>query len=192
MLQDVLDLDELKPERIRGLKRVEYEQLVKLGAFDDEDVELLRGMVVTMTREGVEHASLFEWLTRRLIRSLDDSYRVRPSLPFAVSDDSEPRPDLLVSRGDFPRHPETALLVIEVSKTTLRKDRKIKLPIYAEGIVPEYWIFDISDEDDCKVIVYTEPTASGYAKVLELRTGTLKPLHVPIEIPLAEVPGFHH
>jgi Uma2 family endonuclease len=195
MVQDMLDLDELKPERIRGLKRVEYEQLAKLGAFDDEKVELLRGMVVTMSPQGLEHRSLVRWLTRRLIESLDRGYAVDPALPFAVSDDSEPEPDFLVSHAtgeDFPEHPTTALLVIEISNNSLRKDRKVKMPIYAEGGVPEYWIFDVSNEDDFKVLVHTEPTPSGYAKVVALRTGTLKPLHLPLEISLADVPGFRH
>jgi Uma2 family endonuclease len=38
-------LIEFAPERIRGLKRVEYERLAETGAFVDERIELLRGVM---------------------------------------------------------------------------------------------------------------------------------------------------
>ena len=37
----MLDVSLLFPERPRGLKRVEYERLVSLGAFEEEKVELV-------------------------------------------------------------------------------------------------------------------------------------------------------
>jgi Uma2 family endonuclease len=35
------------------------------------------------------------------------------------------------------------LLVVEVSQTSLRFDRKRKLPLYARHGIPEYWIVDV-------------------------------------------------
>ena len=52
MLGSMLDLDDLrdiKPGFIRPISRDEYWQLAKLGAFEDENVELLRGVIVTMS-----------------------------------------------------------------------------------------------------------------------------------------------
>src|SRR5262249_54390231 len=38
-------LTELPPERVRPLKRVEYERLVEAGFFEDEQIELLNGVI---------------------------------------------------------------------------------------------------------------------------------------------------
>ena len=45
---------------------------------------------------------------------------------------------------DYADHPTTALLVIEVSDTTLRLDRR-KAGLYASAGVPEYWIVNLID-----------------------------------------------
>lgn len=191
MLQSVLDLDDIKPDGLRPLRRREYDELVDLGVFDDEKIELLRGVLVTMSPQGSPHARMVVWLNRRLIMALDPTWEVRPGLPYAASDDSEPEPDLLVTRDDPTRedHPSSALLVIEVSNSSLRKDRRIKLPIYAEAGVPEYWIVDVSQPDQVSVEVHTEPTADGYATSTTLRDGdVLRPRHVPIEIAVGDLP----
>jgi len=72
---------------------------------------------------------------------------VRIQLPFALDDRSEPEPDVAVVPG-HPReyrdaHPERALLLCEVSGTTLAYDRGPKLRAYARAGIPEYWILDL-------------------------------------------------
>ena len=54
-----------------------------------------------------------------------------------------PEPDFaLVPKVGRPSpHPQKALLLIEVSSSSLRLDRKVKAPLYAEA---EYWIVDVS------------------------------------------------
>ena len=181
------DLDGITP---RPLLRVEYDKLVELGVFDDENVELLRGRIVRMSPEGLPHAAVSVWLTRRLIRGLDDEFVVRPDKSFAANDDSQPEPDFVVTRED-PRlaHPSTALLVIEVSHSSLRKDRGIKRQLYAEVGVPEYWIIDVSEAGKLSVEVHTEPTPHGFARMVTLRDAdVLRPHVLPIEIAMADVP----
>jgi Uma2 family endonuclease len=62
---------------------------------------------------------------------------------------SEPQPDLavLLSRKDFyqERHPlpPDTLLVIEVSDSSLRFDRDVKVPLYAQSRIPEVWVVDL-------------------------------------------------
>ena len=56
-------------------------------------------------------------------------------------DDTElPQPDVMLVENKFyfdhPR-PENVYLVVEVSDTTLRKDKMLKLPLYARSEVPE-------------------------------------------------------
>lgn len=190
MLEPMLDLEDLKPAGLRPLWRREYDQLVELGVFEDEKLELLRGQLVTMSPEGWQHTEIGQWLLRRLIRALDPAFEVRHAAPFAASDDSEPEPDLFVGKPQPGRraHPSEALLLIEVSASSIRKDRTIKRALYAEIGVPEYWIIDITRGAPV-VEVYTQPTSTGYAKVTMHRDGdVLRPRHVPIEIAVADLP----
>ena len=63
---------------------------------------------------------------------------------------SEPEPDLvlLAPSADFYRSElasgTDALLVIEISDSTLRYDRDRKVPLYARHGVPEVWIVDVA------------------------------------------------
>jgi Uma2 family endonuclease len=179
------------PNGIRPLMRSEYDQLVELGVFEDEKIELLRGMLVTMSPEGWQHTEVGHWLFRRLVRALGDEFEVRLAAPFAASDDSEPEPDLFVGRTPQDKrraHPGHALLLVEVSDSSIRKDRKIKKELYAEVGVPEYWIIDITNGVPV-VEVYTEPSSNGYGKLVTLRDGDiLRPVSIPIEIAVADLP----
>ena len=69
---------------------------------------------------------------------------VRVRQPFAALELSEPEPDLaLVARADYgSAHPERAYLIVEVAESSLARDRGVKLRIYADCGVPEYWIVD--------------------------------------------------
>ncbi len=189
--QAMLDPNLLAPDGVRKLNRSEYDKLVALGMFEDERVELLRGVVVTMSPQGGPHATISSWLVERLIRLLDESFDVRGHCPFAASEDSEPEPDVSVSRrvsGSL-AHPQSALLLIEVAESSIKKDRKVKAPIYGESHVPEYWIVDISG-DDLIIYVHTQPTADGYRRVDTLRDGdVLRPAKLPgVAIAVLDIP----
>lgn len=189
MLADMFHPDLVAPQRLRPLSRTEYDLLVAAGQFGDEKLELLRGALVTMSPQKSPHARAVEWVSNELRLSLDRSYSVRTQLPFAADDSSEPEPDVAVVRRDYARvdHPGEALLLVEVADTSLRKDRGLKLTIYAEAKVPEYWIVDVTEHT---VTVYTEPTGDRYATVATLGDGdTLRPTLLPtVALPVAELP----
>ena len=150
-------------EVIRPLRRVEYDQLVALGAFEDERIELLDGALVAMSPVGAPHCSAVQKLTKLLVLALVGRAEVRPQLAFAALEYSEPEPDLaVVPLGDYDtEHPAQAHLIIEVAESSLAKDRGRKLRLYAACGIPEYWIVNLCDR--C-IEVYTEPVASGYAQ----------------------------
>ena len=133
-------------ERLRPLKVSEYVALAKLGAFENERVELLRGRVVRMAPQGEEHAWVVQTLNSLLVERFGRWAAVRPGLPLEASEDSMPEPDFaLAPKSSRPGpHPQKALLLIEVSHSSLRLDRKVKAPLYAEGGSPEYWIVDVA------------------------------------------------
>jgi Uma2 family endonuclease len=174
---------------VRPLLRREYEQLVELGAFEDERVELLRGVLVEMSPQGEPHARISAWFAQHLIKALDiERYDVRTHSPFAATDDSMPEPDVSISpRSAVYAPPSKALLLIEVTGSSATKDRVIKREIYAEAGVPEYWIVDLAEKT---VDVLTRPGPAGYAKVARFAPGdVLRPRKLPrVTIPVAAVP----
>jgi Uma2 family endonuclease len=165
-----LDVRELAPERVRPLRREEYERLAELGRFEDERVELLDGMLVVMTPPGPPHASAVDRLTRLLLLAVGDRAVVRVQNPLALSDLSEPDPDLaVVPPGDYvDAHPQTAWLVVEVAHESLNKDRRIKTALYAAAGIAEYWIVDIAGR---RIEVYKDPRAGRYTSVESRQPG---------------------
>lgn len=151
-----LDLGEV----LRPIEVVEYHRMIEAGILRAEErVELIEGMIVTMPRCAPAHALAIEVLNRALVRAAADDLRVRPQLPLTVAPRSEPEPDLAVVRGGYgDRHPQTALLVIEVAGTSARIDRGAKLAVYARAAIPEYWIVDVARRE---VEVLREPDAAA-------------------------------
>jgi Uma2 family endonuclease len=178
------------PERVRPLRRVEYERMAELGLFGEEKIELLRGFLVAMGPQGTWHAAAVQCLTH-LMFPLVTSGRaaVRVQLPFAAGDSSEPEPDLaLVPPGTYrDHHPSTAFLVIEVSDSSLAADRG-KAEIYAASGVSEYWIVDAAN---AVVEVHAEPVAGAYSRVTLHRAGAvISPSAFPeLAVPVTDVVG---
>jgi Uma2 family endonuclease len=160
--------------RVRPLRRAEYDVLVEHGMLTEEDrIELLDGELVAMSPQNAPHAGLVEALTERLVPALAGIARVRVQLPLAAGEHSEPEPDIAIVPPDEPRdrHPERALLVIEVADATVRLDLVRKARIYAAAGVPTYWVIDIGDG---VVHVHTDPAETGYGAVT--RHGPDEPL----------------
>ena len=174
---DALDLASF--DRFRPLKRSEYDKLVDLGAFEDEHIELIHGILVPMSPAKPPHAYCVDELEERLKQCLGERAKVRVEKPFLAFGESEPEPDIaVVPREDYrTRHPETAWLIVEVSDDSLRKDRRIKGPLYAASGVPEYWIVNIKAK---RVEIHTELRDGKYT--VERRVGpdgTVSPLAFP-------------
>ena len=142
----------------------EYEQMIGLGILtENERVELIRGEVVEKMVIGPLHSATVKRINRLLTTKLLDLAIVSVQDPI-VLEDSEPEPDfaLLVPRDDFysqakPKSPDVRL-VIEVADTSLAYDREIKLPLYADAGIQEYWIINLAE---FKVEVYRQPSTSG-------------------------------
>ena len=137
----MVDARLLAPNTTRGLKRVEYDRLVELGAFEDERVELIEGVIVTMSPNYPEHASPVQLLTELLVPVLVGRATVRIQLPVYAVRESEPEPDVaIVPLGTYrDAHPDRAHCLIEVAHTSVSKDRNIKAPLYAASGFTEYW-----------------------------------------------------
>ena len=139
----------------------EYHRLGELGFFEPEDrIELIRGEIIIMAAKGRLHSVCNSLLVEELIILLARRARVRGQEPIILSDNSEPEPDVVIARNRadryFSSHPEPAdiWLVIEVADSTLKYDRRTKLPLYAETGIPNYWIFNWVDR---QLEMHSEP-----------------------------------
>lgn len=130
----------------------EYHRLEELGFFEsDNRFELIRGEIIKMAAKGTFHSVCNSLLLGDLYPLLRKRAIVRGQDPITLSADSEPEPDVVIARNRsdnyLSSHPEPAdiLLVIEVSDSTLKYDRRTKLSLYAESGISNYWIFNLVD-----------------------------------------------
>lgn len=133
----------------------------------DDRVELLEGVIVSMSPQNPPHASAVYRVSEALRAALARPALVRVQLPLVTSEISVPEPDVAVVPGvasDYDTdHPTTALLVVEVADTSLLVDRLTKAPIYAAANVPVYWIVNLQD-DVVEVFADPDPSAHQYRR----------------------------
>jgi Uma2 family endonuclease len=152
------------PPRTRRWTRREYERLVDHGIFrEDEHLELLDGLLVVREPQGSRHSAAVAALCAVLARAFGAGFHVRPQLPLALDDASEPEPDVVVVRGgawDYVRsHPSAPVLVVEIAETSLTLDREHKSGLYARAGVADYWIVNLR-EAVLEIYRQPEPSAS--------------------------------
>src|SRR5512146_2117562 len=85
-----------EPELVRPLKRSEYDRMVELGLFQDERIELIRGVLVRMSPQRAPHASTGRQLHDLLSARWQKRCPLRIRAPLALADDTEPEPDVAV------------------------------------------------------------------------------------------------
>ena len=149
----------------RKWTRLEYDRLVEAEILGSEDrIELLGGQMIVKEPQYSPHATAIQLVERALDRAFGPGWSVRPQLPIALAEDSEPEPDVCVVRGD-PRdyrdaHPERPVLIVEVSLSRLGFDREHKGSLYARAGITDYWIVNLADR---RVEIYREPVPDGAA-----------------------------
>ena len=145
--------------------RAEYQRMTEAGLFLTERVELLDGVIVTMSPQKSRHAGTVHRLLAVLSRVLARAAYLRVQAPVILSDWSEPEPDIVVCNPDpddyTKEHPRAhqVHLIIEVADTSLQFDRTEKAHAYAASNIGEYWIVNLIDRS---VEVFSAPdTANG-------------------------------
>jgi Uma2 family endonuclease len=110
-------------------------------------VELLEGVVVTMSPRNPPHDAVMSLVLRALVEAVGARAAVRCQCSIILGRYSAPEPDVAVVAGHerdyMTGHPRNALLVVEVADTSLAQDRLTKGALYAAAGVPEYWIVNI-------------------------------------------------
>jgi len=168
--------------------------MAEVGLLDaDARVELIEGEIVEMAPIGDPHIDVSNRLTRLLVLAVGERGIVSVSNPVRLNAHSEPQPDFAVlrPRADYrtrgPR-PDDAMLVVEVSDTTLRRDRGVKRPLYASAGIPEYWIVNLEER---YVEIHRSPAGDTFASVERKGPGDVATIEAlpGVAIPVTDVLG---
>ncbi len=166
----------IEPELIlnqRSWTLEEYEAMISAGVLGDQDrVELLFGKIVDMSPIGVSHAYHVQEMNKFMVLNFDGRFVGRQGQPVAFPLHSMPEPDYVLAKRHKHRYrdrrpgPEDIELIVEVSDSTLGRDRGSKMKLYAAYGIKEYWILNLIDR---QLELYTEPTETeGYANRLSI------------------------
>ncbi|MDB5172373.1 MAG: hypothetical protein JWN51_1146 [Phycisphaerales bacterium] len=163
----------------------EFDRASERGTFDRRRVELVDGDLLELPPMNDPHAQAVRLANYALLRVFPENRAtISVQCPMRLGE-SRPFPDLVVVSGT-PRqvieHPTSALLVIEISDSTLDFDRIDKARLYAAHGIPDYWIINLNGK--C-VEVRRNPIGAeiGDPQFGELRvysaSQTLSPLAAP-------------
>jgi Uma2 family endonuclease len=149
----------------------DFERMEAAGILaPDARVELIDGEIIDMAPIGSEHVATlahFDHLLRDAVRT---QAIVLVQAPIALDDFSAPQPDLVLlrPRDDYYRsalaRPADVLLIVEVAMSSLRYDRKVKVPLYARHDIPETWLIDA---ERLKLTRYRTPLNGVYTRIDE-------------------------
>lgn len=143
-----------------------YQKMADLGIIKpDVRVELIEGKIITRSAMRSPHAACVRRLADILRTLLGQNVMISEEKAISLGNNSAPEPDIAVVkfRDDYyeDRHPqpEDIFLLVEVSLTTQKYDRDVKIPLYASFNIPEVWIVDLEEQ---VIEVYEQPKGKEY------------------------------
>ena len=153
----------------------QYDEMIEHGILTTEDkVELLNGVIIEKMPKGIKHAAINDSAAELFRETLGNRVIIRNQNPIVLDDYSEPEPDLVLAKPPreiyLERHPtpEDILLIIEISDTTLGRDRVTKSLAYAKAGIQQYLVMNLNNET---LEEYREPDEDGYQFKRTLRKG---------------------
>ena len=134
----------------------EFHRLNAMGLFAGRRPFLLNGVIWEQGPMEAPHGNGVE-RTDAVRAAFGPGWRFRVQLPLVLGQEVDPMPDIAVVAGALtgsPDHPTTAVLVVEVSDTTLRVDVTEKAEQYATAGIQEYWVLDLNGR---QLLVFRNP-----------------------------------
>ena len=153
----------------------EYYRMAETGELDpDARVELIDGQIYDMSPIGPFHGGVTDFLNQLFVLAAKDRWVTRVQNPTRLHNFSEPQPDLMLLKpsANFYRKghpgPVDVFLLVEISDSSLDKDRNIKLPGYARAGIAEVWIVKLNEQT---IEVDRQPHFAGYGSKVILGAG---------------------
>lgn len=147
----------------------QYLGLIESGVLGPSDkVELINGVLSAMTPSGPNHTASVMNLAE-FFMGLIPKYRLLIQGTVNIGEGNIFDPDLVVLKRRDKKHyhkhharPDDIRLIVEVSNSSIRRDREIKTGIYAAAGIAEYWIADLNTKT---MIVQRQPKGESYEEV---------------------------
>ncbi len=168
---------------VHRFRTADYLDMIEKGVLGRKDhVELIGGVIVEMSPAGIPRNHFLITLVELFAPLLGKhKFSIRGTL--TVSEGQVFDPDFMLLRlrsdGYKTKLPDAldVQLVIEAADSSMRRDRQIKLPVYAAAGIPEYWIADLENE---QLFIYRDPDGANY-RAVETRQGDdlVSPLAAP-------------
>ena len=159
----------------RLIRVKQYDEMIEHGILTTEDkVELLNGVIIEKMPKGIKHAAINDLVAEMFRETLGDRVIIRNQNPVVLDDYSEPEPDIVLAKPPreiyLERHPtpEDILLIIEISDSTLGRDRITKSLAYAKAEIQQYLVLNLQNKT---IEEYREPSEDGYQFKRTLRKG---------------------
>ncbi len=159
----------------RLISVTQYDEMIEHGILTTEDrVELLNGVIIEKMPKGIKHAAINDLAAEMFREKLGNRVIIRNQNPIVLDDYSEPEPDIVLAKPPrqiyLERHPtpEDILLVIEISDSTLGRDRVTKSLAYSKAGIQQYLVLNLQNET---LEEYREPSEDGYQFKRTLRKG---------------------
>ncbi len=178
------------PAEIVPLTVEQYHRMLETGILaEGEPIELLDGLLVPKDRgEGLtinpRHSLVVSLLLELAPQLAPLGCHLKTQSPITIEPDHEPEPDALIVRGSprdyVDRHPAPADVscLIEVSDSSLERDRTTKQRIFAKAGVGQYIILNLAD-DQAEVYEGPRATTGRYESVRILSGGESISIQVP-------------
>lgn len=122
---------------------------------------LVEGEILDMPNPDPPHDAGLGLLEELLRAAFGRGFWVRGQMALVLGLATDPVPDIAVVAGsprDYKEHPRTALLVVEVSQSTLAYDLKQKASLYSAARILDYWVVDLVNR---RIIVHRDPISDS-------------------------------
>ncbi|MEM9525936.1 MAG: Uma2 family endonuclease [Bacteroidota bacterium] len=147
-----------------------YHRAIDVGVFTEDDkIELLYGTIVELMPAGTLHEECVSLLADFFRYRFGRDYRYREEKSISIpSTLSEPEPDFVVvvnkTYGDQRPGPDDIHFIAEVANSSLKDDRAVKVKLYAEANLAEYWIVNLVNRQ-IEVHLNPDPEQKLYGSV---------------------------
>lgn len=153
----------------------EFHRMAEAGILSEDDrVELIEGEIVEMAPIRMRHAMCVARLVELLTESVRRRAIVWPQNSVILNDGTELQPDVALLRLRHYSEDELApgaddiIFVVEVSDSTLSKDRLVKAPHYARAAIAEFWLINLQES---VIEVYATPSSGAYQQMKRVERG---------------------
>jgi Uma2 family endonuclease len=149
---------------VSPLSTDQYLRMIDAGILDDDKVELIGGVITAMAPAGPDHVGSLYALTECFAKVIDQ-FVLAVQGTIVIAEGNVFDPDLALLRGKPEGYhksharAEDIALIVEAAASSYKKDRHVKLPIYAAAGIAEYWLVDL---DRQTLTVFRDPDGAAY------------------------------